>query len=211
MKTDSLIALLAQGAGPAPRAVAARRLVPAAGLGLLLSALAALWLYGPIPGAMLATPAPWIKMGYATALAAAAGWWTARLARPVARLSRPRGAVLAVVGAMLLLGAVALLNTPAPDRAAALLGHSWFSCPWNVLGLSVPALALALWAVRGLAPTRPRAAGFAAGLFAGALGALGYSISCPEVSAGFVAVWYSLGIVLTAALGALIGPRVLRW
>jgi hypothetical protein len=211
MKTDSLITLLAQGAGPAPRAVAARRLVPAAGLGLVLSAVAALWLFGPIPGAMLATPAPWIKMAYAAAMAAAAGWLTARLARPVARLSWPRGAVLAVVGAMLLLGAAALLNTPAPERSAALLGHSWLSCPWSLLGVSLPALALALWAVRGLAPTRPRAAGFAAGLFAGAVGAFGYALSCPEVSAGFVAVWYSLGILLTAALGALIGPRVLRW
>ena len=211
MKTDSLIAFLAQGAGPAPRAVAARRLVPAAALGLLLSAMAALWLFGPIPQAMLATPAPWIKMAYAAALAGAAGWLTARLARPVARLSLPRGTVLAVVGAMLLLGGAALLNTPAPERAAALMGHSWYSCPFNVLGVSLPALALALRAVRGLAPTQPRAAGFAAGLFAGAVGAFGYALSCVEASAGFVAVWYSLGVLLTAALGALLGPRVLRW
>ena len=39
MKTQALIEMLARGAGPAPRAVAAQRLLPAAGLG----ALAALW------------------------------------------------------------------------------------------------------------------------------------------------------------------------
>jgi hypothetical protein len=77
--------------------------------------------------------------------------------------------------------------------------------------LSLPALAAAFWAVRGLAPTRLRAAGFAAGLLAGSLGAFGYALSCPEVSPAFVAVWYTLGIGLTGAVGAGLGPRVLRW
>ncbi|MDE2299455.1 MAG: DUF1109 family protein, partial [Burkholderiales bacterium] len=75
----------------------------------------------------------------------------------------------------------------------------------------LPALAGTLWAVRGLAPTRPRAAGLAAGLLAGAVGALGYALSCPEVSITFVAVWYSLGIALVGGAGAALGPRVLRW
>ena len=211
MKTDSLIELLARGAGPAPRAVAARRLLPAALLGGVLSALFALALLGPVPAAMYATPAPWIKLGYALALALAAGWLAARLSRPVARLRAPRRAVAAVVAAMLLLGAAALLVRPVGERLGALLGHSWLACPWNVVALSVPALAAVLWAMRGLAPTRPRAAGCAAGLFAGALGALGYALSCSEDSPAFVAVWYSAGIGLSAALGALLGPRALRW
>jgi hypothetical protein len=211
MRTDAFIELLARGAGPAPRVVAARRLAPAAGLGLLLSALLALTLIGPIPASMYATPVPWMKLAYAGTLAAAAGWLTARLARPIARLALPRGLVLAVIGAMGLLGLAALIATPSGDRMAALLGHSWLTCPWNVLAFSLPALAAALWAVRGLAPTQPRAAGFAAGLFAGAVGACGYALSCPEVSAAFVAVWYTLGIGLTGLLGARLGPRMLRW
>jgi hypothetical protein len=80
-----------------------------------------------------------------------------------------------------------------------------------VLALSMPALAASLWAVRGLAPTRPSLAGFAAGLLAGSVGAFGYSLSCPEASPAFVAVWYTLGIGLTGCLGAVLGPRVLRW
>lgn len=211
MKTDALIELLARGAGPAPCAVAARRLVPVAGLGLLLSALLALMLTGPIPAAMYATPVPWMKLAYAGSLAAAAGWLAARLARPIARLALPRRAVLAVMGTMGMLGLVALLTTPGGERMAAVLGHSWLTCPWRVFALSLPALAGSLWAVRGLAPTQPRAAGFAAGLFAGAVGACGYALSCPEQSAAFVAVWYTLGIGLTGLLGAVLGPRVLRW
>ncbi len=211
MKTDELIDLLARGAGAAPKAVAARRLAPVAALGLATSALLALVLFGPIPSAMYGTSAPWIKLGYAASLALAAAWLTARLARPVARLRVPSQAVAAVIAAMAAIGLAALLAAPPAERGAALLGHSWSSCPWNVLALSLPSLAGALWAVHGLAPTRARAAGFAAGLFAGALGAFGYALSCPEVSPTFVALWYSLGIALSGVLGAMLGPRVLRW
>jgi hypothetical protein len=54
-------------------------------------------------------------------------------------------------------------------------------------------------------------AGFSGGLLAGAIGAAGYSLACPESSAAFVAIWYTLGILLTGVVGAAIGDRVLRW
>lgn len=211
MKTDTLIDMLARNAGPAPRALAARRLSPAALAGLVVSALAAVAWFGAIPAPMFATAVPWTKMAYAGALALAAGWLTAQLARPAAPLRRPQRATAAVVVAMAVVGGASLLAEPAGGRLPALLGHSWSSCPWSVLALSLPGLAAALWAVRGLAPTRPRAAGFAAGLMAGSVGAFGYSLSCPEASSAFVALWYTLGIALTGAVGALLGPRVLRW
>jgi hypothetical protein len=173
--------------------------------------LLAVGLFGPIPADLYGSPAPWIKLAYAACMAVAAAWLTARLARPVARLVVPRRAVLAVFAAMGAVGLATLLEAGPGDRATALLGQSWSTCSWSVLALSMPGLACALWAVRGLAPTRPVAAGFAAGLFAGALGAFGYSLSCPEASSAFVALWYSLGIGLSGAVGALLGPRVLRW
>jgi len=211
MKTDALIDMLARGAGPAPRGVAARRLLPAVVFGLLASVLLAVALHGIVPHEMFATVAPWIKLVYAGSLALAAGWLTARLSRPVARLAAPSRSTLAVLAAMAALGLLAWWSAPDGERADALLGASWVSCPWNVLALSLPSLAGVLWAVRGLAPTRPRAAGFAAGLLAGALGAFGYALSCPEPAVSFVAAWYTSGIVLTALVGAALGPRVLRW
>ncbi|MCA3177141.1 MAG: DUF1109 family protein, partial [Burkholderiales bacterium] len=54
-------------------------------------------------------------------------------------------------------------------------------------------------------------AGFAAGLLAGSVGAMGYSLACPETSVTFVAVWYTLGIVITACLGRWLGPKALQW
>ena len=55
------------------------------------------------------------------------------------------------------------------------------------------------------------AAGAAAGLAAGAFAATVYCIHCPEVSAIFVLTWYSLGMLLAAFLGMIVGPRLLRW
>lgn len=211
MKTDMLIEMLARGAGPAPRALAARRLSPAAVAGLLASAGVAIAWFGAIPAQMFGTLVPWTKLAYAGALALAAAWLTARLSRPAAPTQQAERATAFVVLAMALVGTASLLAVPAGNRLDAVLGHSWATCPWSVMALSLPALAATLWAVRGLAPTRPRAAGFAAGLLAGSVGAFGYSLSCPEASPAFVAVWYTLGIVFTGIAGAALGPRVLRW
>jgi len=211
MKTDVLIEMLARGAGPAPRAAVARRLVPVMVLGLMASSLLALLVIGPLPSVMFLTPAPWIKLVYALLLAGAAAVLTARLARPIARLLAPRAAVVSVIAAMALLGVVALGLTPQEDRLSAVLGQTWLMCPWLLMGFSLPSLAGILWAVKGLAPTQPKRAGFACGLLAGAIGAAGYSLACPESSATFVAIWYTLGIGLTALLGRALGPRSLRW
>jgi hypothetical protein len=211
MKTDDLITMLAREAGPAPRAPAAARLAPALGLGLAGGLLGALWAKDAVPMALLAEPGMWIKFGYAALLALAAAWWVARLARPVARLRPPAGAVAGVGVAMALLGLAAVLGAPAEARLDTVMGSSWRSCPTSVALLALPALAGTLWALRGLAPTRPRLAGFAAGLMSGAVGAFAYAVTCDELSPAFVAVWYSLGIAASAALGALLGPRLLRW
>ena len=43
------------------------------------------------------------------------------------------------------------------------------------------------------------------------MGALVYTLHCPEMEAPFLAVWYLLGMLIPAAAGALLGPRLLRW
>lgn len=211
MKTDDLIQALARGAGPAPRGVVSRRIGPAMLLGLLASVVLAFVVLGFVPAQTFALAAPWFKLGYAAAMVAAAAWLIGRLARPAARASAPSMAVAAVAFAAALVGGLSWWLTPGEARMTGLLGHSWALCPWFVLGASTPALAGLLWALRGLAPTRPRAAGFAAGLLAGGLGAAGYALACTELAMSFVAAWYTLGILMTGVLGALLGPRVLRW
>lgn len=211
MKTEDLIAALAAGAGPAPRAVVARRLTPALLIGASASIVLALVTLGLVPDVGAIGTALWIKLGYTAALAAAAAWLSSKLARPAAQVQRATAAVIVVLAVMALAGGSALLGTPAAERMDYLMGQSWLRCASAVLGLSLPALAATLWALRGLAPTQARAAGLAAGLLAGAVGAFGYAFACFEQSTAFIALWYTLGIGLVGALGAALGPRVLRW
>lgn len=211
MKTDDLVDLLAQHAGPAPRGVVARRLGPVVLMGLVCSGLLAFWLLGAPTLPNLDVPATWVKLIYAFALAFGAGVLASRLARPISHLRWPKRSVWLVIGLMLVLGASTLLSTPADRMPAALFGQTWLICPWALMLISLPALAGILWAVRGLAPTQLDQAGWACGLLAGAIGALGYAVACPESSPAFVAVWYTLGILMTALLGRWLGPVVLRW
>jgi hypothetical protein len=40
---------------------------------------------------------------------------------------------------------------------------------------------------------------------------MAYCFHCPEMSVAFWAVWYMLGMTLATLIGALLGPRFLRW
>jgi hypothetical protein len=53
--------------------------------------------------------------------------------------------------------------------------------------------------------------GAIAGLVAGALGATAYAFHRPDDSIPFIAVWYGAMIALCASIGALLGPRLMRW
>lgn len=211
MKTEQLVELLARQAGPAPRHAVERRVAMAASLGAAASIAGAIGALGLNTGLTDMGVALAVKLGYVVALVLSAAWFVDRVARPGTPWRRALWAVATVVLAMALLAVTVWTQAGETQRLDLLLGRSWASCPWRVAALSVPALAAALWALRGLAPTRPRWAGFAAGLFAGSLGALGYALYCPELSPLFVLVWYTAGVLLPAALGALLGPWLLRW
>jgi hypothetical protein len=109
------------------------------------------------------------------------------------------------------LAAFVLLHAEPANRAALLFGHTWKTCPLNIALLSIPPFIALLWAMRDLAPTRLRLAGAAAGFASGTLATLVYTLHCPESAAPFLATWYVLGMLIPTSIGALIGPRVLRW
>ena len=97
------------------------------------------------------------------------------------------------------------------DRPALLWGQTWRGCLVSIGWIALPVFVATLGALRQLAPTRPSLAGAAAGLLAGGAGAAAYALHCPEMTAPFLAVWYVLGMAVPVLLGALLGPRLLRW
>lgn len=211
MRTSHLIDLLAQGAGEAPRGLVSRRLGPALALGLAASAGISVLGLGLNPGLSSMGTALTLKLAYVAAFAACAAWLAARLSRPGAAWHHAAASVLLVIAGLCVPALMAWMRAGEAQHGELLFGRSWAGCPWRVAALSAPALCLSFWAIRGLAPTRLRLAGAAAGLTAGALGAVGYALHCPEVSPLFVLAWYTLGMLVPAAVGAMLGPRWLRW
>ena len=213
MKTDELITMLAAGAAPVEPDAGVRRLVMALGWGLFGAALLMALMLGVRPDLAQALRMPmfWMKLGV-PALAALAAL---QLARRLGLPGTGPGRALLLLSALLLLawsGAAAMLLNRAPEAWAALVfGATWKTCPFNIALVSSPVFVAAFWAMRGMAPTHPAQAGAAAGLLAGAAGAAVYALHCPEMAAPFLGVWYVLGIAIPAVLGAVLGPRLLRW
>jgi len=100
---------------------------------------------------------------------------------------------------------------------------NWITVPGAVLGLALQsyhdgfqgALSSLVGAALGVGifMVLYLAGGMGAGdvkLF-GAVGALVYSVHCPEQAAPFIGFWYLLGMLIPTAVGALLGPRLLRW
>ena len=212
MKTSELIAGLAAAAPVRPARPAARLIVAGMiGAGLALALVAILLGFQPIALALRASWF-WMKAGYSLSLALAGLLLLAPLARPGARPPLV-GFVVAVlaVGFMGMMAAHASMRVPADQRPALWLGDTWRVCSWRILGLAAPVFLALVVGLRRLAPTRPRLTGAAAGLAAGGLSAVVYGFYCQESAAPFVAAWYSLGVAVSAIVGAWLGPRLLRW
>lgn len=213
MKIDQLIDSLATDVKPVPRHAVGKRLAIGVVIGALVSATLVLASLGMRPDLGIAMHgfAFWMKWSYTLSLSAIAIYATARLARPDPGRLRALWLIAIPVSLLAGVGVIEMVHTPSSEWLAMWLGRSWSKCPWLVVGLAMPIFIGLLWSFRRLAPTRLRAAGAAAGLAAGAFAATVYCLHCPEVSAIFVLTWYTLGILLAASFGALVGPRLLRW
>lgn len=213
MKTDDLIAMLASDAGAVAPRVWQRRYALALGFGVLGAALLMVMLLGVRPDIADAVRLPmfWVKLAFPAALAAVMLLAAVRLSRPGMVLGRLGFMSAAPVLAIWVLAGLALLGADPEDRGMLVWGESWTDCLVNVPLLSVPAFVGLLWVMKTLAPVRPALAGAAAGLLSGALSAAVYALHCPELAAPFIGIWYTLGMLIPAVLGALVGARLLRW
>ena len=213
MDMEALIRSLSSEIAPVPRHAVGIRIA----LGLAMGAAGTVALIGwwlgfrPDFDVAMRSYSFWMKWTYTTALAAAAIVATVQLARPEASSLRWLWILAVPMLLLAVVGVVEMRQVPSREWLAMWLGSSWKQCPGIVLRLAGPIFLGLLWAYRRLAPTRLRTAGAVAGLAAGACAAALYCLHCPEVSALFVLTWYTLGIALAALIGALVGPRLLRW
>lgn len=213
MKTDDLVKMLAAGVEPIDARPMARRFRLALGAGTLIAvALTAGILHlNPALSRYLSEPMFWIREAYCLALSAVALVAVHRLARPGRRLGLVPAALALVVIAMWALAVVALAQASPQRRPQLVFGATAAVCPFLIALIAAPLLIAHLWIMRNLAPTRLALAGAAAGLAAGSMAALVYTLHCPELAAPFIGIWYLCGILIPTMLGAWLGPALLRW
>lgn len=212
MDTDHLINSLTADCPTRPRPVG-QVLAAALLVALPVSAALLLTTIGLRPDIRSAMHSPFFDLKFVVTLALALSAITLamHLSRPDAS---PRGwrlvllAPLAILG--LGIGAEAMLpqRTPMMTR---LIGHNSMLCMSAIPILSLPLLGAALLGLRRGAPSNPTLAGALAGMIAAGLAATLYAAHCVDDSPLFVATWYSLATIIVAALGAVIGGRVLRY
>lgn len=213
MKTEDLIQALAADLPAAkPRQVERRILLALVGGGLLIVLGVDLWLgfRDDLTSAMMG-PNFWVKAAYSGALGIIGFWLLDRLGRPGSRIAAPLIALVTVLAVAAGFATWEFMTMAEAERMPALMGESARECAPLILILSLIAAPFVFGAARGFAPMRPGAAGAAAGLLTAGLATTLYGLHCPEHTAGFVVVWYSLGIALTAAVGAVVGKFLFRW
>jgi len=213
MKTEDLISTLARNVEPVQPQRGGRAIAIAIAIATPVALALMVLLLGMNPQLReyLGMPMFWVKFGFGLVLALIALALALRLSRPGVRAGAVKLAPLAPVLVLWLLAIVALLTAAPGERSVMIFGSSWKECPVNITVLSLPVLVGALVALRTMAPTQLVAAGAAAGLLAGGVGTTVYALHCPELAAPFLAIWYVLGALVPVAVGAVVGPRVLRW
>lgn len=213
MKTENLISMLAAGVQPVEPNAAQRRFMTALGWGAFgVTLMMAIWL-GVRRDIAVASWLPmfWVKLAFPGVLLGGALMALHSLSQPGARVGRAGYWIAGPVLVMWLLGALVLMGADPASRGRLVFGVSWTVCPFYIAALSIPGCVAIGWAMKGLAPTRLVAAGAVAGLAAGALGAMAYALYCPEMAAPFLGIWYLAGMLIPAAVGAIMGPWFFRW
>jgi hypothetical protein len=214
VKTDDLISLLSADTEPVPRRQASIQMSMTIAAGLLV-ALAIMQLrLGMRPNlgqVMLLEPAFWVKVVFALAVAIASFETLQRLARPGVPV---RWRWIAIAGPIALVWLIAIATytaAPISARPEMVWGHTWKLCTSLIVMISLPVLVTAFIALRRQAPTQLARTGACAGAMSGASATAIYALHCPETGLPFIAIWYVLAIGITTAVGALLGPRLLRW
>ena len=211
MKTEHLIDMLARGVEPAERPRWARRLALTLLAGLAISVGLVVLGFGVRADIGAARMPIMMKAMFSAAAAAAMLPLAVRLMRPGRPLGWRVGAILVFVGVCAFATWVALMGEAPERRLDAWLGGGFPWCLVLVPLLAAPSAALLVWLMRAFAPTQLTLTGAAIGALSGGVGAMAYSMYCPIDSVAFVTTWYVVAIALCAALGAVIGSRLLRW
>jgi hypothetical protein len=212
METDRLIQMLAADNTYRPQPIRTQ-LAMALLVALPVAAAMMLVSIGLRPDFMAAMRNPFFDLKFVVTLALAipAIVISVHLSRPEAALGR--WAWLLLLSPFILVGAI-IAEMMMPQRSPMMvrvMGKGAMLCTAAISVLSLPILGATMFVLRNGAPSRPALAGALAGLMSAGLAGTVYAAHCTDDSPLFVAVWYTIAMLVITALGAAIGTRVLRY
>ena len=213
MKTEDLVALLSANPEPVDRGWTVRTLGVALGTGSILALGITIVVMGVRPDLMTFRALIFvvIKLFFAIAIVSLALVYLTRLARPGATRKTSSFLIAVPFLVIVVLAAISLGLAPSSHWDKMIAGDQWLECLVSVPVIAIVPFAISIWAVRRAAPTNLARTGAFAGLIAGGVSAMAYTLHCTDDSLPFVAVWYGGTIVLCTLAGAALGPRLLRW
>ena len=215
MKTDELIEMLSTNLEPVGANELRNTLLMALAVAVGVVAAICIGWAGVNMHAAVGNGAHWgflaIALVFTLGFAAVGASMLFRFARP----GHSRRGPLQLLGLLLVVVVGALIATfSMPNHApwgSMMVAGSWGTCLVCIpIFAAVPFGAL-IWGLRKAAPTHLVLTGAIVGLVAGGLGAAAVAVHQPGPSAIFILLWYGGPIALCALVGAMIGPRLLRW
>jgi hypothetical protein len=213
MRTDDLINLLGTNIEPVKREQLRNTFLAALAVGAAGALCLMLLIFGA-PGEAIGREYLGLKvlgLAFTLGLVAAGASYLLRAARPGEPGRRPLVVIGLLFFAVLSAGVITLVLSHPAAWGGMVFGPQWVACLVCIPLFSIVPFASLIWALRKEAPTNPAWTGAVAGLVAGALGAAAYMLHYPAGSIAFIALWYGGPIVLCALVGAILGPRLLRW
>ena len=213
MKTDELIEIL----GPTVERVEGRSFRNAFIVALIVGAALAVCVMQALLGASASAlreshlALMILTAVFVVGVVAAGSSYLLKAGYPGMAVRAPTAVLVLLVVAFLCAGVAGLLAVHPAARSAMIFGPRWTLCLTCIPLFAIGPFIALVWVLRQGAPTRLRATGAVAGLVAGAIGAGACALHQPGASLPFIALWYAGPILICALLGALLGPRVLRW
>lgn len=213
MKTSELIRMLGTNVEPVGASQLRTALFIALTIGTAVALCLMLVLFGA-PDAAFGAEYLGIKtlaLAFTLGLAAAGASFLLKAARP-GKLQHGRLAVIGLIAFGALLAGIVTMILSRPNTWGELVfGPQWAACLICIPLFAAAPFASLIWALRKDAPTHLRWTSAMAGMVAGALGAAAYTFHNPAGSIPFIVLWYGGLIITCTLLGALLGPRLLRW
>jgi hypothetical protein len=213
VKTDQLIDLLSTNVEPVKSGYLSKTLVYALFIGGVAAFCVMLTTVGLRSQASDKLDSGYLilKLLFTISLVALGGTLLTKLMRP--GQSGRKQSTLVVLPFLMIAGAgiIALVLGEPMAWGRMLFGMHWVTCLLCIPLFAVLPFAALVWALRRGAPTNLTQTGAIAGLVAGALGATAYAFHCPDDSVQYIAIWYGTLVAFCGVIGAILGPRLLRW